>query len=53
VIRYAESIRRRKLTSVELKGLPLYASANSAASARLKNLITTMERFGKESLAKF
>lgn len=35
--------------SIELKGLPLYASANSAASAELKNLIMTMERFGKES----
>jgi hypothetical protein len=45
-----ESGRTRKRTSIELKGLPLYASANSVASAGLKNLIMTMERFGKESL---
>jgi hypothetical protein len=39
------------LTSIELNGLPLYASANSAASVGLKNFKTTNERFGAKSLA--
>ena len=37
-------------TSMELNGLPLYASANSAASEALKNFKTTNERFGAKSL---
>jgi hypothetical protein len=37
-------------TSIELNGLPLYASANSAASVGLKNFKTTNERFGAKSL---
>lgn len=38
------------LTSIELNGLPLYASANSAASAAFLKFTTTIERFGRESL---
>ena len=37
-------------TSIELNGLPLYTSANSAASVGLKNFKTTNERFGAKSL---
>ena len=39
-------------TSIELNGLPLYASANSAASVGLKNFKTTNERFGAKSLGR-
>lgn len=52
---YLAMIRRggiiKLLTSIELNGLPLYASANSAASVGLKNFKTTNERFGAKSLA--
>ena len=41
-----------RLTSIELNCLPLYASANSAASDAFLNLMTTIERFGAESLRK-
>lgn len=37
---------------MELNGFPLYSSANSAASAGLKNFKTTNERFGAKSLGK-
>ena len=37
---------------MELKGFPLYSSANSAAAAGLRNFITTMERLGAKSLSK-
>ena len=39
-------------TSIELNGLPLYASANSFATVRLLNFMTTIERFGAESLVR-
>lgn len=37
-------------TSMLLNCLPLYASENSAACAGSRNFITTIERFGAESL---
>ena len=37
-------------TSIELNGLPLYASANSFATVGSLNFMTTIERFGAESL---
>ena len=38
------------LASIELNGLPLYASANSTASSILRNFIKTRDRLGAESL---
>ena len=46
------SIIKCTLTSIELNCFPLYASANSAASDAFLNLMTTIERFGAESLKK-
>ena len=37
-------------TSIELKGFPLYASMNSAASDGFENLMTTIDLFGAVSL---
>lgn len=39
-----------KRTSIELNGLPSYASTKSAASAGLANLTNAMDRFGAKSL---
>jgi hypothetical protein len=47
-IKYGECHGR--LTSIEVNGFPLYASANSAASAAFGNLMTTIDRLGAESL---
>jgi hypothetical protein len=38
-----------QLTSIELNGLPLYASVNSTASFGSGNLMTAKERLGTES----
>lgn len=39
-------------TSIELNGFPLYASANSVASAGLVNLISAIDLLGAKSLRK-
>jgi len=39
-----------KRTSIELNGLPLYASTKSAASPGLASLTNAMDRFGAKSL---
>jgi len=39
-----------KRTSIELNGLPLYASTKSAASPGFASLTNAMDRFGAKSL---